>query len=48
MALHPQFPTSPYAPLVPEQRWIPADETLLATVYEKLLPPLFVSFTDYL
>jgi type III restriction enzyme len=40
MALHPEFPTSPYAPLVPEQRWFPADETLRNTAYEKLLPPL--------
>ena len=40
MGLHPAFPTSPYAPLVPEQRWFPADETLRSTAYEKLLPPL--------
>ena len=40
MALHPEFPVSPYAPLVPEHRWFPADETLRATSYEKLLPPL--------
>ena len=40
MALHPNFPKSPYAPLIPEQRWFPADETLRATAYEKLLPPL--------
>ena len=40
MALHPEFPESPYAPLIPEQRWFPADETLRATAYEKLLPPL--------
>ncbi len=40
MALHPQFPTSPYAPLIPEQRWFPADEVLRASSYEKLLPPL--------
>lgn len=40
MSLHPQFPRSPYAPLVPEQRWFPADEALRATAYEKLLPPL--------
>jgi len=40
MSLHPDFPSSPYAPLVPEQRWFPADETLRATAYEKLLPPL--------
>ena len=40
MALHPQFPPSPYAPLVPAQRWFPADEALRSTAYEKLLPPL--------
>ena len=40
MSLHPHFPTSPYAPLIPEQRWFPADETLRSTAYEKLLPPL--------
>jgi type III restriction enzyme len=40
MALHPKFPPSPYAPLIPEQRWFPADETMRATAYEKLLPPL--------
>ncbi len=40
MSLHPQFPSSPYAPLVPEQRWFPADEALRSTAYEKLLPPL--------
>ncbi len=40
MSLHPDFPTSPYEPLLPEQRWFPADETLRSTAYEKLLPPL--------
>jgi type III restriction enzyme len=40
MALHPEFPESPYAPLIPSQRWFPADETLRTTAYEKLLPPL--------
>src|SRR3990167_945306 len=40
MSLHPDFPTSPYAPLVPAQRWFPADEALRSTAYEKLLPPL--------
>lgn len=40
MSLHPQFSTSPYEPLIPEQRWFPADETLRSTAYEKLLPPL--------
>jgi type III restriction enzyme len=40
MALHPHFPTSPYAPLIPEQRWFPAAEEMRSTAYEKLLPPL--------
>src|ERR1017187_10445675 len=40
MSLHPNFPASPYAPLIPEQRWFPADETMRATAYEKLIPPL--------
>lgn len=40
MALHPDFPFSPYEPLIPHQRWFPADEALRSTAYEKLLPPL--------
>lgn len=40
MALHPSFPQSPYAPLIPHQRWFPADEALRSTAYEKLLLPL--------
>ena len=40
MALHPNFPRSPYAPLDPAHRWFPADETLRASAYERLLPPL--------
>jgi len=40
MALHPQFPVSPYAPLVPKQRWFPADEALRSTAHDKLLLPL--------
>lgn len=40
MSLHPDFPTSLYATLLPSQRWFPADETLRSTAYEKLLPPL--------
>ena len=40
MSLHPDFPSSPYAPLIPAQRWFPADEALRSTAYEKLLPPL--------
>ncbi|TXT26118.1 MAG: type III restriction-modification enzyme helicase subunit [Gallionellaceae bacterium] len=40
MALHPEFPQSPYAELLPDQRWFPAAEELRKTSYEKLLPPL--------
>jgi len=40
MALHPEFPVSPYAELAPEKRWFPAAEELRSTAYEKLLPPL--------
>ncbi len=40
MALHPEFPKSPYTELLPDQRWFPAAEELRSTAYEKLLPPL--------
>jgi type III restriction enzyme len=40
MALHPDFPKSPYSILDPKFRWFPADETLRESSYEKLLPPL--------
>ena len=40
MALHPDFPESPYVLLRPEHRWFPAAEELRETAYEKLLPPL--------
>jgi type III restriction enzyme len=40
MALHPDFPTSPYVELLPDHRWFPAAEELRETAYEKLLPPL--------
>lgn len=40
MALHPNFPKSPYDILDPATRWFPADETLREQGYEKLLPPL--------
>jgi hypothetical protein len=46
MALHPEFPQSPYEPLVPSHRWFPADETLRASSYEKLLPPLVAKIRD--
>ena len=40
MALHPDFPASPFAILDPALRWFPADEALRASSFEKLLPPL--------
>ncbi len=40
MALHPDFPESPYAILNPEIRWFPADESLRDTSMDKLMPPL--------
>lgn len=40
MALHKDFPKSPYEILDPSIRWFPADETLREQGYEKLLPPL--------
>jgi type III restriction enzyme len=40
MAIHKEFPTSPYEILDPKIRWFPADEALRETSYEKLLPPL--------
>lgn len=39
MALHSDFPSSPYEVLAPEHRWFPAAEEMRATAYEKLLPP---------
>ena len=40
MALHSNFPKSPYEILDPTIRWFPADEALRDQGYEKLLPPL--------
>ena len=40
MALHPNFPQSPYAILDPGMRWFPADEALRESSMEKLMPPL--------
>jgi len=40
MALHPDFPSSPFDVLDPEVRWFPADETLRDTTMDKLMPPL--------
>jgi len=40
MALHPNFPESPYVILDPAIRWFPADEALRETSMDKLMPPL--------
>ncbi len=40
MALHTDFPKSPYSILDPELRWFPADEAMSESSYEKLLPHL--------
>jgi len=40
MALHPNFPESPYSILDPALRWFPADEALRESSSEKLMPPL--------
>ena len=40
MAIHKDFPSSPYEVLDPKIRWFPADEALRDSSYEKLLPPL--------
>ena len=46
MAIHPDFPSSPYDILNPEIRWFPADEALRESSYEKLLPPLVHSLRN--
>ena len=40
MALHKDFPESPFAILDPALRWFPADEALRETTMDKLMPPL--------
>ena len=40
MALHPNFPESPFVILDPSTRWFPADEALRTTTSDKLMPPL--------
>jgi type III restriction enzyme len=46
VALHPDFPKSPYAELLPAHRWFPADEALRASSYERLLPPLVAKIRE--
>ena len=40
MALSKNFPSSPYIILKPDIRWLPSDDLLRESSYEKLLPPL--------
>lgn len=40
MALHPDFPSSPYEILDPEVRWFPGDDLFRELGRQKLLPPL--------
>jgi type III restriction enzyme len=40
MALHPNFPESPFVILDPSVRWFPADEALRESSSDKLIPPL--------
>lgn len=40
MALHPDFPASPYDILKPNVRWVPGDDLFREHGYLKLLPPL--------
>ena len=40
MALHPEFPLSPYEVLDPEIRWFPAAAELRATAQDRLIPQL--------
>ena len=40
MALHKDFPESPFDILDPAVRWFPADEALRETTMDKLMPPL--------
>lgn len=46
MAIHPDFPISPYEILKPQHRWFPAAEELRSTAYEKLLPPLVANIRE--
>jgi len=40
MALHKDFPESPFSTIDPALRWFPADEALRDTTMDKLMPPL--------
>ncbi|MFO7696988.1 MAG: hypothetical protein R6X16_07515, partial [Anaerolineae bacterium] len=40
MALHKDYPASPYVIVDPAVRWFPADESLRDTRMDQLIPPL--------
>jgi len=46
MALHRDFPLSPYEIARPDVRWFPAAEELRTTEYRKLLPPLVANIRE--
>jgi type III restriction enzyme len=46
MALHPNFPTSPYEIIEPEYRWFPADEAFRGLLYGQLIPPLVAKIRE--
>ncbi len=46
MALHANFPRSPYEVLPPDVRWFPATEELRSTAYDRLLPPLVANIRE--
>lgn len=46
MALHEDFPTSPYEIIDPEYRWFPADEAFRGQLYHQLIPPLVAKIRE--
>lgn len=48
MAPHPNFSTLPYVPLIPEQRWFPADEALRSTSCDKEMRPFRTGYRPHL
>lgn len=46
MALHKDFPRSPFAIPDSRHRWFPADEAMREAAYEKLLPPLVANIRE--
>lgn len=46
MALHPDFPSSPYEIIDPEHRWFPEDEAFRDMLYGQLIPPLVAKIRE--